>query len=203
MVKNRKSSKAAMLRSVFDLLRKNQKFWDCWRTTEQWISVINTLYPEAKEFCFTKTDLSTMLSRDPVFKHCYMQCGSQTNQHGVYYNKFKRGNIRNTAIYCCAPNTAVRKPPCDVIWWDDIAQRVPSLRSVDVPRPNKHSTNKTVRGDEKRLKIEAPQPPRPPTVPPTEKKLSDVIRQQSFWDSPKARILFWPNKDEDVLTATN
>ena len=131
MAKSKKSPKAATLQLVFDLLRKNQNLWVCWRTTEQWINVINTLYPEAKPFDFTKTDLSTMLTRDPVYKHCLIQFGFQRNEHGVYIDTFKTGNVRNTAIYYCVPNTTVRKPPCNTKWWEEIAQRVPLLRGFD------------------------------------------------------------------------
>ena len=109
MAKSKKSPKAALLRTVFDSVRKNEKFWGCWRTAdEQWIGIIRALYPETKPFDFTKSDLSTLLSRDAVYKHCFIQYGSLRNEHGVYIDKFRYGNIRNTAIYCCAPNMSMK-----------------------------------------------------------------------------------------------
>ena len=109
----KKSPKVQLLRSLFESIRKNVKLWDCWRTTEQWINVMNSFFPEAADFEFTKGDLGRMLATDPVYKHCFMQYGSHTNQHGLYIDKFKKGNIRNTAIYCCLPDSTVRRPPND------------------------------------------------------------------------------------------
>ena len=86
----KKSPKVQLLRSLFESIRKNVKLWDCWQTTEQWINVMNSFFPEAADFEFTKGDLGRMLATDPVYKHCFMQYGSHTNQHGLYIDKFKK-----------------------------------------------------------------------------------------------------------------
>ena len=149
-----------------------------------------------------------MLATDPVYKHCFMQYGSHTNQHGLYIDKFKKGNIRNTAIYCCLPDSTVRRPPNDAKWWDEVAQRVPSLRGFVTPPQTKHVLDTIVHNNNnKKQKTQAPCTCPPPTTStPSDdagEKMSEVIRQQSFWDSPEARIYFRPCKDKDVLTAIN
>ena len=40
-----------------------------------------------------------------------------------------------------------------------------------------------------------------PLLEPTTEKNSDEIKAQSYWESPEAKIMFWPQNGERVLNA--
>ena len=133
---------------------KIEKFWNCWRTTEQWIDIIVNIFPESKVFAFSKNELNRVIAIDPVLKHCLIQCGSICNQHGNYFDSHKKNGQQTTAIYCCAPNTTVRKPPSDTKWWTKIATRTPLLRRAHISIRG-GATFGTLEHDNKRQRIEA------------------------------------------------
>ena len=145
---SKKSKKSQVLRELFLDLAKTKKYWNYWRTAEQWTELLNSMYPEGNIFMFTKTDLSRLLSVDPVLKHCFIQYGLASNPIGVYFDRHKKKGVRTVAIYCCAPNTEVQKSRNDAKWWDDIATRTPSLRCLSDEKEN--STVAVAVGDGKK-----------------------------------------------------
>jgi hypothetical protein len=107
---------------------KDQRYWDTWRTSEQWVGIINSLYPEAQFFEFTKNDLNKVVGHHPDLKNCKVVFGSMTNSYGIYSQSYRRDNVRTVAYYATEPGKEVKKPPTDIKWWDQVINRSPSKR---------------------------------------------------------------------------
>ena len=131
MAKRRgKSQRSSLLLESFKAVAKIEKYWNVWRNSEQWLEILIHMYPDLTQFVFTAAELNRALSVDPVLKHCLMNYGSLTNCHGIYFDRKNIKKLRITAIYCCEPNKAVRRPPTDKAWWETLATRTPSACSA-------------------------------------------------------------------------
>ena len=126
-----KSKRSKVLLDTLIQVSKIKQYWHVWRKVEDWLEIFQAIYPGLSVFAYTKTDLCRAIAFDPVLKHCFMQYGTLSNRHGIYFDNHKNGGKRVTAIYCCAPNTEVRRPPIDKKWWETLAKRTPSVRKIN------------------------------------------------------------------------
>ena len=85
-----KTTKSRVLLDLFLKISKDKIFWDCWRTSNQWVDILVAVYPDAAMFDFNASDMSRALSVDPTLKHCAIQYGSLSNPHGIYFDKHKK-----------------------------------------------------------------------------------------------------------------
>ena len=128
MARKLKSRRTTLLIEAFKEVTKCEKYWNVWRTSEQWLEIMLFTFPELNEMSYTPTDFHRSLAVDPVLKHCFMNYGSMRNHHGIYLDRKQIKKQRITAIYCCTPNTAVTRPSSDKAWWEELAKRTPSAR---------------------------------------------------------------------------
>ena len=128
MTRRGKSKNSLVIIQLFKELCKDRKYWNVWRTSEHWISLINAVYPDSCVFNFQKRDLNAAVSKDPQLKHCEVIFGSMSNSYGIYMNSHRCGNIRTVAYYATTPGLEVKKPPRDIVWWQNIIACSPSAR---------------------------------------------------------------------------
>ena len=197
-----KSKRSKVLLDTLIQVSKIKQYWHVWRKVEDWLEIFQAIYPGLSVFAYTKTDLCRAIAFDPVLKHCFMQYGTFSNRHGIYFDNHKNGGKRVTAIYCCAPNTEVRRPPIDKKWWETLAKRTPSVRKIneifDVDNQMIESEHRKKQKLDVSKEISPPTKNKEKTATTTtsdanknaaaeDKKLSDEIWKQSYWDSGEAK----------------
>ena len=199
--KGTKTNWSTVLNELFWRTCRDKRYWNtCW-TSEQWMGIINSVYPDAKPFNFTKTDLNIAVGHDSELKNCKVVFGSMTNNYGIYSQSHWRDNIRTVAYYATEPGKGVNKPPSDNKWWDQVINRTPSMQKIVAKKDLLHGILSVIvdESEKKRLKTnegggenytlqKETDDNIPATVQPTKK--SKRIKAQSYWDLPEAKALF-------------
>ena len=66
MKNNKQAPKVVLLVKAINAVSKIKRFWNVWRTTEQWLSIIMQMYPELRNIGYTKLDINRTIMYDPV-----------------------------------------------------------------------------------------------------------------------------------------
>ena len=86
-----KSKRSKVLLDTLIQVSKIKQYWHVWRKVEDWLEIFQAIYPGLSVFAYTKTDLCRAIAFDPVLKHCFMQYGTLSNRHGIYFDNHKNG----------------------------------------------------------------------------------------------------------------
>ena len=116
----RQKQEATVIVDLFQLICQTKDYWNLWRSSEHWVKLILSTYPQLFSLNITKTDLNCAIVLDLQLEHCQFIHGSQTNQFGIYFQSHWCKNVQTVSYNAITPGTDVKVPSADTVWWQKL-----------------------------------------------------------------------------------
>ena len=207
MVKG-KSSKSKVLLELFVKISENEAYWDKWRTTEQWLELISATYPECHFFGFVARDFNRNLSIDPDTNSALCITARQQTHMVSMLSSIEKMDSKQQQFTAANHQLVYEGPPQMIVGFrilfcsafcqnktksnkKDYNDKVAAMLSLE---GKKRKLTHNAAPDFGNNEIPSSHVPTDDGSPTT--KLSDTIKEESYWDSPESKYLFQPEENK-------
>jgi hypothetical protein len=191
----------AIIAKAFKKLAQSEDMQYRWVSCETWAIIINQRSTIGTNITVNGGTVARSLSSDPELQS-FADIYSGTNLTGYFRVVYKK----TTFYYVCKAGESVLRPKLTPSWYDEVTknqfiQRTRSREALSGSTVMSVADSDAVSSRQKKKRRTSSRRKSSRSNLPEPRLLLDALRQQTYFDSPEAEILFKPTEDETVLDA--